>query len=214
MPEFLLKSPASSPQDYGCQQNCTSNRTYYNIGAAGTCGIKIKILLFPSTFYISFPPFLSSAVSFLCPFLITVSIQTKLWSFLYCSFISSSFLHFHQNQCVPFSTSFCPPPFYGFISPFLLIHILPSFLLSSSFPPNSFSFYHPFYFTFFSPSYSSSRFLKHSLHFSPCAPPNPRTISCLIQFYSGQTPWFFSHILTWLVCWFLLLWFTVLLSQP
>lgn len=36
MPELLLKSPASSPQDDGCQQNCTSNRTYDNVGAAGT----------------------------------------------------------------------------------------------------------------------------------------------------------------------------------
>lgn len=35
--ELLLKSPASSPQDYRCQQNCTRNRPYYDIGAAGTC---------------------------------------------------------------------------------------------------------------------------------------------------------------------------------
>lgn len=38
MPELLLKSPASSPQDYRCQQNSTSNRTYYDIGTTGTCG--------------------------------------------------------------------------------------------------------------------------------------------------------------------------------
>lgn len=38
MPELLLKSPASSPQDYRCQQNCTGNRTYYDIGTTGTCG--------------------------------------------------------------------------------------------------------------------------------------------------------------------------------
>lgn len=38
MPELLLKSPASSPQDYRCQQYCTGYRTYYDIGTTGTCG--------------------------------------------------------------------------------------------------------------------------------------------------------------------------------
>ena len=38
MPELLLKSPASPPQDYRCHQNRTCDRTYYDIGATGTCG--------------------------------------------------------------------------------------------------------------------------------------------------------------------------------
>lgn len=45
MPELLLKSPASAPQDYCCQQNCTGNRTYYDIGTTGTCrseGVELK----------------------------------------------------------------------------------------------------------------------------------------------------------------------------
>lgn len=148
MPVLLLKSPASSPQDYGCQQNCTSNRTYYNIGAAGTCGIKIKILLFPFAFYISFPPFLSTAVPFLCPFLIILSVQTLivLSSLLplcisptsVCS-LDSLFLHFFLPFMDVFPLFFTYTSFYLFCFhlpslPTVLVPIIPFISLFSLFP--------------------------------------------------------------------------------
>lgn len=84
MPELLLKSPASSPQDYRCQQNCTSDRTYYDIGAAGTCGIEIEIL-FNLPFFFSPPPPSLLPTPLLFPFCvplfsisIVLSIQTTL----------------------------------------------------------------------------------------------------------------------------------------
>lgn len=109
-PQLLLKSPAGSPQDYGCQQNGTSNRTYYDIGAAGTCGIGIEIemlllfhflssLLFPLFSHsvpppVAFPSLLSFSPSSLFPLSHPDERLVPSFCFLSASLLPSSLLVF------------------------------------------------------------------------------------------------------------------------